>query len=117
MEDTNKLETFLSKYTYPPETTLADKYKSIVMDYYRRNLQTTVYHLGEGNVHFKYGKAHEVVKEPFNVIPEFEYYVVKTEQENKIFGFFKKIGNEIKEVGDKAGTGLKAAGTFIWRND
>ena len=113
MGGNNKLETFLSAFQFAAETTLADKYKSKAMDYYRRNLKSLVYHLGEIMKDFEDAQATEVAKDAVNVFPEFETYEVKVQTENKFFGFFKKLGNEVKEVGTKAGTGLKAAGTFI----
>lgn len=113
MGGNGKLEAFLSKFTFPPETTLANKYKSKAMDYYRRNLKSMVYYLGEIIQDFEDAQGTEVVNEPANVFPEFETYEVKVQTENKFFGFFKKLGNEVKEVGTKAGSGLKAAGTFI----
>ena len=109
----NKLETFLSAFKFAPEATLADKYKSKAMDYYRRNLKSIIYHLGEIMKDFEDAQATEVAKDAVNIFPEFETYEVKIQTENKFFGFFKKLGNEVKEVGTKAGTGLKAAGTFI----
>ena len=113
MGGNGKLETFLGAFQFAPETALADKYKSRAMDYYRRNLKSLVYHLGEIMKDFEDAQATEVVKDAVNIFPEFETYEVKVQTENRFFGFFKKLGNEVKEVGSKAGSGLKAAGTFI----